>query len=81
MKIGDTLKFSESGLKLWLDGRRGFFEPKRYQTWRWRVVDTSNYLDMSGKPMLILIRIDRKYPLKETWSPIFFEVEESGVQK
>jgi hypothetical protein len=75
MKVGDILKFSEKGLKLWISGRRGFFEPRRYQIWRWRVIGISKDLDVHNKPMLILMRIDRKYPIKETWSPMFFEVE------
>ena len=65
--IGQKLKFSKQGLELWLSERRGFYEPKRYTRWRWRLVGYKN-------GMLVLERTDGLTPMKGLWSPILFEV-------
>jgi hypothetical protein len=78
--IGEELKFSQKGLKLWCDNLRPGYDTGRYQLWRWCVVGHKEHYFLNGDNALILKRVD--YPRNRIpaikrpialWHPAFFE--------
>jgi len=67
-EVGDLLRFSEEGLRLW----GGSNPQERYRKWRWKVIKVTDEI-IEGNPVLRVERMDIASHPRESWHAWFFE--------
>lgn len=72
-EVGDLLRFSEEGLRLWWGGSD---PPERYRQrygkWRWKVIQVTDEI-VKGNPVLRVERTDIASHPRGLWNAKFFE--------